>query len=196
MFLLPTTPTGLLGAAADIKYLRSGNSSSSSSSSSSVSEPGFSVMDFMSNLASNTGLSFSRGTSSEAALNNRLFQQAAAQQMEYQTKSAREAMKFNQEEAQKARDWSEMMSNTAYQRAVKDLKAAGLNPILAYTNGPASTPGSTSATGYAQQGAMANVDTQDWKSMQKQARAALLSATASMTFATAKAVDSVAGLFK
>lgn len=56
------------------------------------------------------------------------------------------AMNFNSTEAMKNREWQEHMSNTAYQRAVADMKEAGLNPILAFQNGGASTPGGSTAT--------------------------------------------------
>ena len=50
------------------------------------------------------------------------------------------ANKQQAEEAQKTRDFQQDASDTAHQREVKDLRAAGLNPILSAKYGGASTP--------------------------------------------------------
>lgn len=51
----------------------------------------------------------------------------------------------NAQQASQQMEFQERMSSTGYQRATEDMKASGLNPMLAYSQGPASSPGGAQA---------------------------------------------------
>lgn len=70
----------------------------------------------------------------------------AALDRKFNSEQAELSRKFNAEEAQKTRDWQEAMSNSAYSRAVADLKSAGVNPY-ALLSGMSSSSTPTGATG-------------------------------------------------
>lgn len=129
---------------------------------------GFGNLAPVADKVSSTIADVARGINTGSAMANAVSQQAQAEQANYNTGAMEAAQQynsaeaaanreyneqmwqmaadFNAAEAQKNRDWQEHMASTSYQRAVEDLRKAGLNPILASLNGGASTGSSSAAS--------------------------------------------------
>jgi hypothetical protein len=105
----------------------------------------------------------------EEAQKNRDFQWKGLMESErYNTESQKRTFDYNTAEAEKNRMFQLEMSNSAYQRSMQDLKKAGLNPMLAYMQGGASTPSGSVASGSGSSvsspgGAQAKVDAETAK---------------------------------
>lgn len=113
---------------------------------------------------------------------------------------------FNSSEALISRNWSayenqlnrefqERMSNTAYQRAAADIRAAGFNPAIMFAKGfgPASTPtGSTIAGGSASQ----NLVSADTRTGMISANSQFLASLSGTFKDIGKLIEAIPGLLK
>lgn len=110
------------------------------------------------NLMAGANSLFDRITNTVEA-NNAAAAAAADRYNKWSASQAEITREYNSIEAAKNRNWQEMMSNTAHQREVKDLLAAGLNPILSATGGNGASVGSgASASASIASGSKADVD--------------------------------------
>lgn len=72
---------------------------------------------------------------------------AGIQQQDWASDEADAARQAAKDNMLQGEDWAAKMRASTYQTTVQDMKAAGLNPMLAYSHGGTPTPGAPAATG-------------------------------------------------
>jgi len=82
----------------------------------------------------------------------------AQRNRDFQASQSSAQMAFQADQIRQEREYATGMSNTSHQRAVEDLKRAGLNPMLAMNSG-ASTPNTGAASGASGSGAQGSAVT-------------------------------------
>lgn len=95
---------------------------------------------------------------------NKLQRELMERQFAFNAAEARKNRLFQQNSAREAMAFSARQAASQWQRAVKDMRQAGINPIYAFQNGGASAASGVSASGSAASGGLASADKADFSS--------------------------------